>query len=559
MLKRPKSRAHLFLFAGSMTLLFIGITAVRLFDLSHSLETYNTGMDSFRLINDGLDHANEARNQIGEQVKEFKSLLLRGRFETDYQKRLDKFAQAENGVREHLAKTREILKQAEINTDAIDRLIKDHGEMTMSYLAALRNYNPAKADHRTSVDSLVAEVDQQLIADFNSLIEQIKERITEDYAALKDHRQSDHSALRTIFVALLILELILSGTSGLWMIRSVARSFDKALQAANRLTEGDLTVDMEGDSIDEVGQPPHAIRKMLSRRIRNMTEMTSGVDSPLLTLKEAAILSHLSQHLPRRPGEPPPPTAREISSSLAQMNEATSQNADHFAQTEPVALLEAAWPADHDERMATAANPGLASTLDSSCQPILRALMVVLEARNIETRGHSERVVTYSVRLARELGLDEAEMQAIELGALLHDIGKIGIEDKILLKPEPLTGPEWVEMRKHTEKGAQIIEGIPLLQAALPVITQHHERWDGTGYPAGLTGELIDIKARIFAVADALDAITSDRPYDPARCFAEARDELVVGAGKQFDPKVVEAFCRVPLDEWAALGKKLEA
>ena len=150
MLKRPKSRTRLFLFAGSMTLLFIGITAVRLFDLSHSLETYNTGMDSFRLINDGLDSANEARNQIGEQVKEFKSILLRGRFETDYQKRLDKFAQAESAVREQLSKTREILKQAEINTDAIDRLIKDHGEMTTSYLAALRNYNPAKADRRAS-------------------------------------------------------------------------------------------------------------------------------------------------------------------------------------------------------------------------------------------------------------------------------------------------------------------------------------------------------------------------------------------------------------------------
>jgi putative nucleotidyltransferase with HDIG domain len=510
-----------------MTLLFIGITALRLFDLSHSLETYNTGMDSFKLINDGLDNANEARNQTGEQVKEFKSLLLRGRFETDYQKRLDKFAQAESGVRDHLAKTREILKQAEINTDAIDRLLKDHGEMTMNYLAALRNYNPAKADHRTSVDNLVAEVDKQVIADFNSLVEPIKERITEDYATLKDHRQSDHSALRTTFVALLILELILSGTSGLWMIRSVARSFDKALRAANRLTESDLTRDMKGDSIDEVGQPPRASRKRVSRRIRNLTEMISGVDSPLLTLKEAATLSHLSQNLRRCPGEPPP-TARETSSSLAEMNEATE------------------------------ASPCLASTLDSTYQPILRALMIVLEARNIEIRGHSERVVTYSVRLARELGLDEAEMQAIELGALLHDIGKIGIEDKILLKPEQLTGPEWIEMRKHTEKGAQIIEGIPVLRAALPVITQHHERWDGTGYPAGLTGEMIDIKARIFAVADALDAITSDRPYDPARCFAEARDELVMGAGKQFDPKVVEAFCRVPLDEWASLGKKLD-
>jgi HD-GYP domain-containing protein (c-di-GMP phosphodiesterase class II) len=146
-------------------------------------------------------------------------------------------------------------------------------------------------------------------------------------------------------------------------------------------------------------------------------------------------------------------------------------------------------------------------------------------------------------------------MQELALGALLHDIGKIAIADRILLKSESLTSDEWVEMRKHTERGAQIIAGIPALQPALPVITQHHERWDGTGYPLGLAGESIDIKARIFAVADALDAITSDRPYDPARSYTEAHDTLVKGAGKQFDPAVVEAFCSIPLDEWASLGK----
>lgn len=186
---------------------------------------------------------------------------------------------------------------------------------------------------------------------------------------------------------------------------------------------------------------------------------------------------------------------------------------------------------------------------------MVNVLMNVLEARNLETRGHSERVVAYSLKLARALGLDETEMQALALGALLHDIGKIAIADGILLKPEPLTIAEWIEMRKHAEKGAQIIAGIPALQPALPVIAQHHERWDGTGYPLGLAGEQIDIKARIFAVADALDAITSDRPYDPARSYEVARDTLVQGAGKQFDRAVVEAFCRIPLDQWATLGK----
>lgn len=194
--------------------------------------------------------------------------------------------------------------------------------------------------------------------------------------------------------------------------------------------------------------------------------------------------------------------------------------------------------------------------LDSNYNSILGALTAALEARNVETRGHSERVVTYSLRLGRELGLDESELKALELGALLHDIGKIGVEDRILLKPAGLTTDEWVEMRRHTEKGAQIIEGIPALRPALPVITQHHERWDGSGYPSGLAGEQIDIKARIFSVADAVDAITSDRPYDKARSFEEACRELRLGAGTQFDPIVVEAFCRVPLGEWASLAKR---
>ncbi len=194
--------------------------------------------------------------------------------------------------------------------------------------------------------------------------------------------------------------------------------------------------------------------------------------------------------------------------------------------------------------------------LDSNYDVILGALTAALEARNVETRGHSDRVVTYSLRLARELGLDESEMKALELGALLHDIGKIGVEDKILLKPARLTSDEWVEMRRHPEKGAQIIEGIPALRPALPVITQRHERWDGRGYPAGLAGEQIDIKARIFAVADAVDAITSDRPYDKARSFEVACNELKRKAGTQFDPLVVEVFCRVSLEEWASLAKR---
>jgi putative nucleotidyltransferase with HDIG domain len=193
------------------------------------------------------------------------------------------------------------------------------------------------------------------------------------------------------------------------------------------------------------------------------------------------------------------------------------------------------------------------SEVEAHYQSTIRALAATLESRSFETRNHSDRVVAYSLRLGRELGLSQQEMEALEIGALFHDIGKIGVRDKILLKSEDLTVEEWKEMRKHPVVGARIIEEIPSLRGALPVILQHHERWDGSGYPAALKGEEIDLKARIFAVADAIDAITSDRPYDGPRSFEEVSRELLRSAGKQFDPKVVEAFCRIPLEEWASL------
>ncbi len=197
------------------------------------------------------------------------------------------------------------------------------------------------------------------------------------------------------------------------------------------------------------------------------------------------------------------------------------------------------------------------SDLESVYHSTISALATVLETRNIETRGHSDRVVAYSLKLASHLGMDDEQMKALALGALFHDIGKIGVEDRILLKPMGLTADEWQEMKKHPLKGAKIIEGIPYLSEALPVVAQHHERWDGGGYPAGLSGTDIDLKARVFAVADAVDAITSDRLYDKPRSFQEACDELKTGAGKQFDPQIVEAFCSVPLEEWEKLAREL--
>jgi putative nucleotidyltransferase with HDIG domain len=193
------------------------------------------------------------------------------------------------------------------------------------------------------------------------------------------------------------------------------------------------------------------------------------------------------------------------------------------------------------------------ATLEDSYRMTLKALAAALETRDRETHGHSERVVNFSLRLGRELNLNEEQLRSLEFGALLHDIGKIGVPDAILHKPAQLCEAEWVRMRRHPVHGQQILRGIKFLEGASRVVGQHHERWDGTGYPAGLRGAEIDLNARIFAVADAFDAITSDRVYRAGRSYDVAVAELVTYAGRQFDPEVVAAFRRIPREEWAEL------
>ena len=196
------------------------------------------------------------------------------------------------------------------------------------------------------------------------------------------------------------------------------------------------------------------------------------------------------------------------------------------------------------------------NSLEGAYRSTLKALTAALETRDLETHGHSERVVTYSLRLGREYGLSSVEMKALEFGSLLHDIGKIGVPDSILRKPAKLTEEEWVRMREHPLHGQQILRGIEFLEGAARVVAQHHEKWDGTGYPLGLRNEEIDINARIFAVADAFDAITSDRVYRRGKPYEAAAQELDDWAGRQFDPKVVEAFHRVPKEDWEELHRQ---
>lgn len=194
--------------------------------------------------------------------------------------------------------------------------------------------------------------------------------------------------------------------------------------------------------------------------------------------------------------------------------------------------------------------------LSRTYRSTLGALAMALDARDAETRGHSERVVAYSLRLGVQMGLPREELVGLERGALLHDVGKIGVRDAILLKPASLTADEWEEMKLHTEFGRAILEQVPFLATAIPVVAEHHERWDGSGYPRKLKAEEIDIKARVFAIADCIDAVTSDRPYRRANSFEAAGEELRQHAGSQFDPEIVKAFYEIPFDEWRELRRR---
>ena len=196
---------------------------------------------------------------------------------------------------------------------------------------------------------------------------------------------------------------------------------------------------------------------------------------------------------------------------------------------------------------------GALCDVEESYKITLEALVMALDAREHETSAHSQRVREYTLTLARNFGLNHEELVQLGRGALLHDVGKIGVKDSILLKPGKLTDAEWVEMRKHPQIGYEILRNIAFLSAAAEIVLCHQERWDGNGYPNGLAGTDIPLGARIFAVVDTLDAMTSDRPYRKALSFDVALREIRTGAGTQFDPQVAKAFLAIPKDAWLAI------
>jgi putative nucleotidyltransferase with HDIG domain len=194
--------------------------------------------------------------------------------------------------------------------------------------------------------------------------------------------------------------------------------------------------------------------------------------------------------------------------------------------------------------------------LNDAYNNTLTALVKALDAREKEVGSHSERVMNFSALLAGKLGIRGVELEQLAKGALLHDIGKIGITDNILLKPGKLDDSEWVDMRKHPQIGYAILSEIAFLKGPAEIILSHHERYDGGGYPKGLKGEQIPIGSRIFALVDTLDAMTSDRPYRKALRFEAVCSEVRNFRGTQFEPALADLFLSIPRSQWEECAGK---
>lgn len=195
--------------------------------------------------------------------------------------------------------------------------------------------------------------------------------------------------------------------------------------------------------------------------------------------------------------------------------------------------------------------------LEHSYDVTLEALGDALDLKDSETEGHSKRVTAYTIALARAMGVHPAQIKVIARGAFLHDIGKMAIPDDILRKAGSLTPDEQDVMREHCARGYHMLRKIPFLAESAEIVLSHQEHFDGTGYPRGMMGQEIPIGARIFAVADTLDAITSDRPYRKASSFDAAREEILRCSGTQFDPSVVEVFLKIPNELWLELRSEI--
>jgi len=243
--------------------------------------------------------------------------------------------------------------------------------------------------------------------------------------------------------------------------------------------------------------------------------------------------------------------------------QAVNKRGGHLFNQEDLSLFRAI----ADNAALAVNNAQLVTELQNSYDLTLEALSAALDLRDHETDGHSRRVVEYTARLAEEIGLDKEAIKVIRRGALIHDVGKIGVPDAVLLKPGKLDPDERKIIERHPQAGYNMLADISYLRHEIQIVLCHQEKWDGTGYPYGLKGSEIPLGARLFAIADTFDALTSDRPYRKGRPYDVSRQLIEEESGKQFDPQAVQAFLAVKQEEWASIraqvmediAKRLEA
>jgi cyclic di-GMP phosphodiesterase len=216
-------------------------------------------------------------------------------------------------------------------------------------------------------------------------------------------------------------------------------------------------------------------------------------------------------------------------------------------------------------RKRTVAKPDLTTlqlslnTLENSYDSTLELLGSALDVTEANSNGHAKRVTAFTIAIARRMGIATEEIKIIARGAFLHDIGMQFVPDAILRKPGALSPEEIAVLRKHCLRGYRMIKPVSYLQDAAEIVYSHHERFDGTGYPRGLKGHKIPLGARIFAIADTLDAITSDRPYRQGQPLSQARQEIQRWSGLQFDPEIVQAFLSMPENIWEDLKREIDS
>lgn len=335
------------------------------------------------------------------------------------------------------------------------------------------------------------------------------------------------------------------------VLENIVRTADKVIQAE---AGSILLLDEEGHLHFEVALGPSAAQLLENKDLIN-AQLDEGIAGWVARHGEPVLIPDCAQD-PRFTSGPGPKISTQI--GFANRNilcvpmrsrdkvigvvELINKIGDQpFDQRDLAALSVFA-----DDAAAALTNARLYESLSQSYLETIDSLAMALDTRDNETGGHSQRVALYAQEVARQLGLSEDEVDMVYKGSLLHDIGKIGIPDAILRKPGKLGEDDWRIMRRHATIGYFIVGSVAFLRGPAVIPLFHHERYDGKGYPAGLKGQEIPLGARIFAVVDTFDAMTSDRPYRPALSDEAARQEIRQCSGTQFDPEVVEAFLRIP-------------